>query len=480
MEIQRHSLARKIQKPHCLIYEAAPYDSVRGLTLEQLLEETGWRVSRHDQTAGISGGDMPQPEAGVIYVRDLDRTFRKTLEGLIRTYPHIYWVVMAPLDVFNRDKLGALADSRCFFLPVDNKSPSELSRKLLELVEQSFLQWQVRAPLSKGQYQEQHGILGNSRAVQRILKQINKMADTGASVLVTGETGSGKELVAQALHRLSSRAKAPFLAVNCGAITPTLVQSELFGHESGAFTGAVRRHLGVLERAHGGTLFLDEIGELPMEQQANLLRFLQNRTFQRVGGERSLSVDVRVIAATHIDLNHAVARKQFREDLYYRLAVLHIHVPPLRERLEDIELLAGHFLQRFAGDRVTALPGFSDRALAAMRAHDWPGNIRELINRVQRAALMFEGSLLEPEDLGLETSAANDPSREALFRIASGEAGEATTHLESAKIRAEAEALINALAAAGHNVSRASRELGISRATMYRLMDKHNISRNHY
>ncbi len=448
MEIQPHRLAGKKRKPHCLIYEAAPYGPVRGRTLGQLLKDFGWTVSHHDIPPPESNsGHRPRPEAGIIHVHHLDRTFTKTLEELIRTYPHLYWVVMAPLAVFNREKLGALADSRCFFLPVDDKPPTELSRKLLELVEQSYLQWQVRAPLSKGQYLEQHGILGNSPAVQHILRQINKMAGADASVLVTGETGSGKELVAQALHRLSTRSNGPFMAVNCGAIAPNLVQSELFGHEAGAFTGATRRHLGMLERAHGGTLFLDEIGELPMEQQANLLRFLQDKTFHRVGGEQSHSVNARIIAATHIDLDGAVARKQFREDLYFRLAVLQIHVPPLRERLEDMELLAGHFLQRFAGDRVAALPSFSERALAAMRAHHWPGNIRELMNRVQRAAVMFQGALLEPEDLGLEQTQATGASAiTAPLLFECGNSSETDGNLEGAKTRAEAEALLHALA----------------------------------
>jgi DNA-binding NtrC family response regulator len=303
-------------------------------------------------------------------------------------------------------------------------------------------------------------IVGQTPAIHRLLRQVGRIAKVDAPALICGESGTGKELIAHAIHDASQRASAPFVVVNCGAIPAALIQSELFGHEKGSFTGADRQRRGLIEAANGGTLFLDEIGDLPLDMQTNLLRFLQESTVDRVGSTKAIRVDVRVIAATHVNLEAAVASGAFRKDLYYRLNVLPLAVPPLRERSEDITLLAQHFFDKFAKDRGCKLKGFSRRAMLAMAAHDWPGNIRELINRVRRAMVLAEGKLILPADLGLE------------------QLNEGPIHapLGEARLDAERHAISESLHSAGKNISFAARQLRISRMTLYRLMAKHGIS----
>ncbi|MGZ3181389.1 MAG: sigma-54 interaction domain-containing protein [Telluria sp.] len=298
-------------------------------------------------------------------------------------------------------------------------------------------------------------ITGSSPAVQRLRSQILRVAAVDAPVLIWGESGSGKELAALAIHAASARATGPFVAINCGAIPASLIQSELFGHERGAFTGAARARAGLIESAAGGTIFLDEIADLPREQQANLLRFLQEKTIYRVGAARSLAVDVRVVAASHVNLERAVADGQFREDLYYRVSVLPLEVPPLRARQEDIVPLAEQVLRAHAGDAHAPVRGFAPEALAALLAHPWPGNVRELINRVRRALVLAEGSHLSAADLGLAAPAPAAPG--------------------SLRAQAERDAIATCLARHGNIVSRAARELGVSRTTMYRLLARHGL-----
>jgi DNA-binding NtrC family response regulator len=278
-------------------------------------------------------------------------------------------------------------------------------------------------------------------------------------VLVLGESGTGKELAARAIHQHSGRASGPFVPVNCGAIPVNLVQAELFGHERGAFTGAHQRRIGSIESAAGGVVFLDEIGDLPLESQASLLRFLQDRSIVRVGAARPVTVDARVIAATHVDLAEAVRRGRFREDLYYRLNVLHAQMPALRERGADVALIAQRVLRDSAPPHARAV-AFSPRALQAMERHAWPGNVRELINRVQKAVVMCEGPCIGPEDLGLH---------------AAGTAG--MSMLETLRTAGQRELVLRALDGNRYNVAATARQLGVSRVTLYRLLRRLEIAR---
>lgn len=320
-----------------------------------------------------------------------------------------------------------------------------------------------RAQLRQQRHQQEHapaalGMVGCGPAISQLRAQIRKVAATAAPVLIAGESGSGKELAAQAIHRNSRRAAGPFVAVNCGAISPSLIQSELFGHERGAFTGALAQRSGLIEAANHGTIFLDEIGDLPLDLQTNMLRFLQEKTINRVGAVNSLTVDVRVLAASHVDLAEAVAKGRFREDLYYRLNVLPVEVPPLRKRMEDVPVLAEHFLRGCAAEGHTRIEGFSRQAIAALLSHAWPGNVRELSNRVRRAVVMADGRWIGPVDLGLAAPATTQ-----------------TLGLGAARTLAERDVICAALTRVGHNVTLAARELGVSRMTLYRLMDKHSI-----
>tara|TARA_R110002050_G_scaffold9504_3_gene33482 strand:+ start:35 stop:1372 length:1338 start_codon:yes stop_codon:yes gene_type:complete len=303
-------------------------------------------------------------------------------------------------------------------------------------------------------------MVGASPQLQNVFSTIRKVAIVPAPVLITGESGTGKELTAKAIHERSQFASGPFIAVNCGAIPPSLIQSELFGYEKGSFTGADERKIGYLEAAHGGTIFLDEIGDLPLEQQINLLRFLQEKTIQRVGGTKHIHVEVRVISATHVDLERAVSDRRLREDLYYRLNVLQVKMPSLRNRDGDIELLAKYFFNKFSGEKNKNVKGFSKSCLNPMASYPWQGNVRELINRVRRGMVMCENKLISAHDLGIENSSST---------------GLQLLSLKHARERAEEEAIRLAVERSSKNMSLAARFLGISRVTLYRLLEKYNI-----
>ncbi|MBK5518969.1 sigma-54 dependent transcriptional regulator [Pseudomonas sp. TH10] len=308
--------------------------------------------------------------------------------------------------------------------------------------------------------QPEHELLGDSRPIRELRKLLSKLAPTESPVLIRGESGTGKELVARTLHRQSQRHNKPFVAINCGAIPEHLIQSELFGHEKGAFTGAHQRKVGRIEAANGGTLFLDEIGDLPLELQANLLRFLQEKHIEHVGGSQPIPVDVRVLAATHVDLEAAIEKKRFREDLYYRLNVLQVVTAPLRERHGDLSMLANHFSHFYSHETGRRPRSFSDDALIAMGKHDWPGNVRELANRVRRGLVLAEGRQIEARDLGL---------------ISHHTVVAPMGTLEDYKTRAERQALCDVLNRHSDNLSIAAKVLGISRPTFYRLLHKHQI-----
>jgi two-component system NtrC family response regulator len=300
-------------------------------------------------------------------------------------------------------------------------------------------------------------LIGNSPLMHTLYGTIRKVSGSDAAVLIIGESGTGKELVARTIHAHSPRAGQPFVAINCGAIPDNLLESELFGYEKGAFTGATAQRRGRIEFASGGTLFLDEVGELPLALQVKLLRFLQDRKIERVGGRESIQVDVRVIAATNKDLNEAVAAGVFRDDLYYRLRVITVSIPPLRERGHDVMLLAQALLERFASEEKKPIKGFAPEAWDALRVYQWPGNIRELENRVKRAVIMAEGRLVTPVDLELSA-----PDRQ-------------TPTLRAAKEQTEREMVLAALKKHNGNITRAAAELGLSRQALYEIMVKRAI-----
>jgi DNA-binding NtrC family response regulator len=307
-------------------------------------------------------------------------------------------------------------------------------------------------------------IVGCDMEVLKLLDDIRKVALVDAPVLITGESGTGKELTARTIHRRSPRADQSFIAINCGALPPSLMQSELFGYEKGAFAGAHRSKPGSIETAAGGTLFLDEVGDLSLDLQSQLLGFLKEKAVRRVGGAEAVPVDVRVIAASQSDLREAVAEGRFLDELYQRLAVLNLELPPLRDRAEDVELLARYYLELFVNDKHRHVRGFSPEAIRAMQQYDWPGNIRELVNRIRRGIVMCEGDLMTPADLGLSGWDAGRARN----------VGQTMT-LEEAKAEAEREIIQLTLRATENNISRAARQLAVSRMTLYRLMDKHHI-----
>jgi len=301
-------------------------------------------------------------------------------------------------------------------------------------------------------------LLGTSSGMREVFGLIERVATSSTTVLITGESGTGKELIARAIHAKSPRRDGPFIPINGGAIPETLLESELFGHEKGAFTGAHVRRQGRVEQADGGTLFLDEVGELPLTLQVKLLRFLQEREIERVGGRQRILVNVRVIAATNTDLRKGIEAGRFRDDLYYRLSVVTLAMPPLRERGEDVLLLADAFLRRFRhegnGKRVR---GFSPEALAALWAHTWPGNVRELENRVQRAVIVAAGPVLTPADLELAPAA---PGK---------------LNLKEARERVERKVVVEALVRCKGNITQAAREMEITRPTLHALMNKYGL-----
>nr|WP_320114273.1 PEP-CTERM-box response regulator transcription factor [uncultured Desulfuromonas sp.] len=309
-----------------------------------------------------------------------------------------------------------------------------------------------------------HGILGQCPQMEEVFTTIRKIASADIPVLILGENGTGKELVAKAIHAQSLRNKGELIPINCGAIPENLLEAELFGHEKGAFTGAVGQVKGKVEYAHEGTLFLDEIGELPLPLQVKLLRFLQDKTIQRVGGRDAIDVDARIVAATNVDIDDAIAQGDFREDLYYRIGVITINLPPLRARGDDICLLANFFLNRYVSEFSKKVKGYSTAAEIALKEYPWPGNVRELENKVKRAILLADGPVLEPCDLGFEEK----PIPEQPF------SSEGLT-LKEARDRLEREMLVASLKNHDGNVAKSSEELGVSRPTFYDLMKKHHL-----
>jgi two-component system NtrC family response regulator len=360
-----------------------------------------------------------------------------------------------------RNALRAVGAGAADFLckPVDM---DQLALVLQRCVYMAELEQEYRAMQHSARPDVFENMIGANPQMQAVFEMIRKVAPTSASVLILGESGTGKEMVAQALHRRSSRSSGPFVAINCNTIPENLLESELFGHEKGAFTGADAQRKGHIESAAGGTLFLDEIGELPASVQVKLLRFLQEKCFQRVGGRQEIQSDARVLAATNRNLRESAADGKFREDLYFRLAVVVIKVPPLRERGDEIILMSKAFLRDYGTEHAKTGLTFAPDALRALSLHSWPGNVRELQNRVQRAVIMADGKRVTARDLELTDTLSALPSQT----------------LKEARESVEREMIQDALRRHRGKITSAAVELGVSRPTLYELMEKLGIPRD--
>lgn len=380
-----------------------------------------------------------------------------TLQDILRAAPHTKVIVVTG----NADRKNALHAVRLgaydfFNKPIDAELLSILVNRAYQMYE---LESENRRLQKSQQQSPLTGIVANSKCMLDICQTIEKVAASNATVLLLGESGTGKELCARALHDLSPRAKKRFVAINCAAIPINLLESELFGYEKGAFTGANKQTPGKVEGAEGGTLFLDEIGDLPLALQAKLLRFLQERVIERIGGRKGIPVDLRVVCATHQDLPGKLHTGEFREDLYYRMAEISVRIPPLRERESDALLLACTILNQMNLELGKSIKGFADDALAAIEAHSWPGNVRELKNRLKRAVIMANGNRITAQDLELEIPLAGTP----------------TFKLREVREQAERQTVLRALTHADGKITKAADLLGISRPTMYDLIHKFNV-----
>ncbi|HET7824316.1 MAG TPA: sigma-54 dependent transcriptional regulator, partial [Anaeromyxobacter sp.] len=427
-----------------------------------VLREAGHVVEEAED--GAAAIQRVQQEAFDVVLTDLRMPGvdgMEVLRGVQRSAPETQVIVMTAYGTIE-SAVDAIRRGAYDFLAKPFKE-DELLLRIEKALEKRRLVGEVS--LLAGEFRRRYGlehIVGRSAAVQDVLHRVVRVAPTDATVLISGESGTGKELVARALHVASRRGDKPFVPVNCAAITETLLESELFGHARGSFTGATRARRGLFEEANGGTLFIDEIGETSPGFQAKLLRALQEGEIRRVGESTPVQVDVRVIAATNQDLRRAISERRFREDLFYRLAVVPLRIPPLRERREDIPLLASHFLQRFVR-RTGAQKALSPGAVARLQSHDGPGNVRELENIIEQAAALSAGTEIHPEDVHLD---AHGPA---------GGAHDANRTLAAAVEEAERRTIDAALTRCGGDLARVAREIGVSATTLWRKMKRLGI-----
>lgn len=380
-----------------------------------------------------------------------------TLEQILAQEPHTKVVVVTGQnDRENALRAVGLGAYDFFHKPINPELLGFLVNRAYRLYE---LEDENRRLIEVKHDHPVDGVIACSPQMIKVCETVEKVASSTAAVLLLGESGTGKELCARALHNLSPRAKERFIAINCAAIPENLLESELFGYEKGAFTGATRQARGKIEYAAGGTLFLDEVGDLPLALQAKLLRFLQERTVERIGGREEIAVDVRIVCATHQNLEAKIKDGSFRQDLYYRIGEVSITIPPLRERDGDVLIMARAFLGQFAQEQGRTFRGYSPDALAALEAHRWDGNVREMRNRIKRGVIMAEGTQITAEDLELAT-----PESAAI-----------SFDLREAREGAERQMIVRALGHAGGKIAQAAELLGISRPTMYDLIKKLNL-----
>ena len=420
------------------------------------LKSRGWEIATARTVHEASR--LVKPEAAYAGIVDLTGFAPREFAGLetILRLQQVGWIALTDDSRLTDAEVRRLIRHYCFdyvHVPVAHATLDYLVGHAFGMVSLCDLDTPAAAAS-----QDEDEMVGTCEAMQQLFRTIRKVANTDATVFISGESGTGKELTALAIHERSARRKATFVPINCGAIPHHLLQSELFGYERGAFTGANQRKIGRVESANGGTLFLDEIGDLPLESQASLLRFLQEGKIERLGGHEQIPVDVRIISATHVDLEAAMRDGRFRADLFHRLCVLRVDEPPLRARGKDIEILAHHVLHKFKQDSARRIRGFTPDAIEALYNYNWPGNVRELINRVRRAIVMAESKLISAEDLDLAHFTAQQ-----------------TVTLAQAREAAERRAIEAALLRHRHRLTEAAADLGISRVTLYRLMGAHGL-----
>lgn len=385
-----------------------------------------------------------------------------TLVEILKLAPHTKVIVVTG-NGDQENALTAVAQGAYDFYekPVDTDTLKLLVDRAFNISE---LESENRKLQSQVNESPLDGIVAASEGMLAVCRMIEKVAPTDVTTFLLGESGTGKELLARAIHRLSPRAENNFIAINCAAIPENLLESELFGHEKGAFTGAHKQTLGKIELACGGTLFLDEIGDMPLALQAKMLRFLQERVIERVGGREEISVDVRVVCATNQNPENLIKEGLFREDLYYRVSEITINIPPFRDREEGRLILARHMLQKHSKAHMRAINGFADDAVKAIESYSWPGNVRELENKIKGAVIMADGKLVTAADLG----------------IAADEGDEVSLNLREIRQEAESKAIRVALTKSYGNISKAAEMLGITRPTLYDLLSKYNLSAEAY
>ncbi|MDR1685571.1 MAG: sigma-54 dependent transcriptional regulator [Desulfovibrio sp.] len=440
------------------------------LVLESLLLDAGYSVTAlSDPESALAFLDESEVDVVITDMKMPKLSGKDVLTHVKRDYPHIPVLVMTAFGTIESAvdimKMGA------FDYIAKPFANDELLLSVQNAAELAGIHRRYR--LLHENLEEQYGlhrIIGKSKGIRNVLAVVDRAAPAKSTILISGESGTGKELVARAVHFASPRKDGPFISVNCAALNPGVLESELFGHEKGSFTGAVALHRGRFELAHGGTLFLDEIGELPPELQVKLLRVLQERKFERVGGSEEIEVDIRVVTATNKDLQHEVEEDRFREDLYYRLNVVHLVLPPLRERREDIPLLLAHFIEKAAEDNNLPRKTFSPEALELLAGYEWPGNIRQLENVVERCMIMASGDTVTVDDLPPEVKDEEAHLKNALDLLpAELNLAETLDRLEAALIR-------RALARADFVQVKAAERLGISKSLLQYKLRKYGIT----
>jgi len=452
-------------------------------SFHKLLTEEGYRAqSAASGEAGLELIKRQLPDLVIVDVRLPGMNGLKTFEAIHAIEPKLPVIIMTAYGTtetaIEATKMGAFD----YVL-----KPFEIP-DMLAVIQQALEAGRfMRSPVEldvKPDQAPREAIVGRSKPMQDIYKAIGRVSTADATVLVRGESGTGKELVARAIYQHSLRAHRPFLIINCVAIPENLLESELFGYEKGAFTGAAHRRVGKIEQANGGTVFLDEIGDMPFSIQAKILRLLQEKSIERLGGRDTIPVDVRIIAATNRDLETALAQGRFREDLYYRLKVVTITLPPLRDRREDIALLADYFLLRFSQDMEMNNPGINAQALAALEGNHWPGNVRELANTLQKALIFSRGTPIQPEDIKQAISDARMAARpgaespEEVIRHwmrSAMTAGGADGKFEAILDRCASILISEALNLTDGNRSRAAKLLGLSRPTLHSKIEKYGL-----